>query len=61
MEKGEVTAPTIHHATLTDRLSYWCGISGQVQILFSYLKNKKTKFEPAKIFHQSVKIKEIVR
>ena len=59
MDKGEVTALThldlsaafdiIDHATLTDRLSDWYGISGQVQILFSfYLQNR----------HQSVKIKD---
>ena len=50
MEKGEVTAltlfdllaafDTIDHATLTDRLSDWYGISGQAQIWFSsYLQN----------------------
>ena len=57
MDKGEVTAltlldlsaafDTIDHATLTDRLSDWYGISGQAQIWFSsYLQNR----------HQSVKI-----
>ena len=56
MDKGEVTAltlldlsaafDTIDHATLTDRLSDWYGISGQAQIWFSsYLQNR----------HQSVK------
>ena len=45
MDKGEVTAltlldlsaafDTIDHATLTDRLSDWYGISGQAQIWFS--------------------------
>ena len=50
MDKGEVTAltlldlsaafDTIDHATLTDRLSDWYGISGQAQIWFSsYLQN----------------------
>ena len=44
MDKGEVTAltlldlsvafDTIDHATLTDRLSDWYGISGQAQICF---------------------------
>ena len=59
MNKGEVTAltlldlsaafDTIDHATLTDRLSDWYGISGQAQIWFSfYLKNRQ----------QSVKIKD---
>ena len=59
MDKGEVTAltlldmsaafDTIDHATLTDRLSDWYGISGQAQIWFSsYLQNR----------HQSVKIKD---
>ena len=59
MDKGEVTAltlldlsaafDTIDHATLTDRLSDWYGISGQAQIWFSsYLQNRL----------QSVKIKE---
>ena len=59
MDKGEVTAltlldlstafDTIDHATLTDRLSNWYGISGQAQIWFSsYLQNR----------HQSVKIKD---
>ena len=59
MDKGEVTAltlldlsaafDTIDHATLTDRLSHWYGISGQAQIWFSsYLQNR----------HQSVKIKD---
>ena len=57
MDKGEVTAlilldlsaafDTIDHATLTDRLSDWYGISGQAQNRFSsYLQNR----------HQSVKI-----
>ena len=56
-DKGEVTAltlldlsaafDTIDHATLTDRLPDWYGISGQAQIWFSsYLQNR----------HQSVKI-----
>ena len=60
MDKGEVTAltlldlsaafDTIDHATLTDRLSDWYGISGQAQIWFSsYLQNKlqsvKTLFQ----------------
>ena len=60
MDKGEATAPTwldlspafdtIDHATLTDRLSDWHGISGQVQIWFSsYLQKNR---------HQSVKIKD---
>ena len=51
MDKGEVTAltlldlsaafDTIDHATLTDRLSDWYGISDQAQIWFSsYLQNK---------------------
>ena len=59
MDKGKVTAltlldlstafDTIDHATLTDRLSHWYGISGQAQIWFSsYLQNRL----------QSVKIKE---
>ena len=59
MDKGEVTAltlldlsavfDTIDHATLTDRLSVYYGISGQAQIWFSsYLKNR----------HHSVKIKD---
>ena len=59
MYKGEVTDltlldlsaafDTIDHATLTDRLSGWYGISGQAQIwLSSYLQNR----------HQSVKIKD---
>ena len=59
MDKGEVTAltlldlsaafDTIGHATLTDRLSDWYGISGQAQIWFSsYLQNRL----------QSIKIKE---
>ena len=59
MDKGEVTAltlldlsaafDTIDHATLTDRLSDWYGISGQAQIWFSsYLQN----------MHQSVKIED---
>ena len=59
MDKGEVTAltlldlsaafDTIDHATLTDRLSDWYGISGQAQIWFSsYLQNRL----------QSVKIKD---
>ena len=59
MDKGEVTAltlidlsatlVTIDHATLTDRLSDWYGISGQAQIWFSsYLQNR----------HQSVIIKD---
>ena len=59
MDKGEVTAPTlldlsaafdtIDHATLTDRLSDWYGISGEAQIWFSsYLQHRL----------QSVKIKD---
>ena len=59
MDKGEVTAltlldlsaafDTIDHATLTDSLSDWYGISAQAQIWFSsYLQNR----------HQSVKIKD---
>ena len=51
MDKGEVMALTlldlsaasdnIDHATLTDRLSDWYGISGQAQIWFSsYLQNR---------------------
>ena len=55
MDKGEVTALTlldfdiIDHATLTDRLSDWYGISDQTQIWFSfYLQNR----------HQSFKIKD---
>ena len=59
MDKGEVTAltlldlsaafDTIGHATLTDKLSDWYGISGQAQIWFSfYLQNR----------HQSVKIED---
>ena len=59
MDKGEVTTltlldlsaafDTIDHATLTDRLSDWYGISGQAQIWFSsYFQNRL----------QSVKIKE---
>ena len=59
MDKGEVTTltlldlsaafDTIDHATLTDILSDWYGISGQAQIwLFFYLLNR----------HQSVKIKD---
>ena len=59
MDKGEVTASTlldlsaafdtIDHATLTDRLSDWYGISGQAQIWFSsYLHDR----------HQSVKNKD---
>ena len=59
MDKGEVTAltlldlsaafDTIDHATITDRLSDWYGISGQAQIWFSsYLQNR----------HQTVKNKE---
>ena len=59
MDKGEVTAlalldlsaafDTIDHATLTDRLSDWYGISGQAQIWFSsYLQNRQ----------QSVKIED---
>ena len=59
MDKGEVTAltllnlsaafDTIGHATLTNRLSDWYGISGQAQIWFSsYLQNRR----------QSVKIKD---
>ena len=57
MAKGEVTAltlldlsaafDTIDHATLTDKLSDWYGLSGRAQIWFSsYLQNR----------HQSVKI-----
>ena len=60
MDQGEVTAltlldlsaafDTIDHATLTNRLSDWYGISGQAQIWFSpYLQNR----------HQSVKIKTL--
>ena len=42
---------TFDHATLTNRLSNWYGISGQVQILFSsYLQNR----------YQSLKIKDIL-
>ena len=59
MDEGEVTALTLldfsaafdtnDHATLTDRLSDWYGISGQAQIWFSsYLQNR----------HQSVKIED---
>ena len=59
MDQGEVTSltlldlsaafDTIDHATLTNRLSDWYGISGQIQIWFySHLQNR----------HQSVKIKE---
>ena len=59
MDKGEVTAltlldlsaasDTIDHATLTNGLSDWYGISGQAQIWFSsYLKNRQ----------QSVKFKD---
>ena len=59
MDQGEVTAltllalsaafDTIDHATLTNRLPDWYGISGQAQIWFSfYLQNR----------HQSVKIKD---
>ena len=59
MDKGDVTAltlldlsaafDTIDHATLTDRLSDWYGISGQAQIWFSsYLQNR----------HKSVKIED---
>ena len=59
MDKGEVTAltlldlsaafDTIDHATLTDRLSDWYGISGQAQIWFSsYLQHR----------HQFVKIED---
>ena len=58
IDKSEVTAltlldlsaafDTIDHATLTDRLSDWYGISGQAQIWFSYLKNRL----------QSIKIKD---
>ena len=59
MDKGEVTAltlldlsaafDTIDHATLTDSLSDWYGLSRQAQIWFSsYLQNR----------HQSVKIKD---
>ena len=51
MDRGEVTALTlldlsaafdaIDHATFTDRLSDWYGISVQAQIWFSsYLQNK---------------------
>ena len=51
MDKGDVTAltlldlsvafDTIDHATLTDRLSDWYGLSGLAQIWFSsYLKNR---------------------
>ena len=60
MDQGEVTAltllalsvafDTINHATSTNILSDWYGISGQAQIWFSsYLQNR----------HQSVKIKDI--
>ena len=59
MDQGEATAPTlldlsavfytIDHATLTNKLSDWYGISGQAQIWFSsFLQNR----------HQSVKIKD---
>ena len=62
MDKGGVTAltlldlsaafDTIDHATLTDRLSDWYGLSRLAQIWFSsYLKNR----------HQYVKIKEFHR
>ena len=58
LAKGDVTTvtlfdlsaafDTIDHATLTNRLSDWCGKFGQAQILFSYyLKNR----------HQAVTIK----
>ena len=61
MDKGEITAltlldfsaafDTIDHAALTDRLSDWYGISGQVQIWFcSYLQKR----------YQSVNIKYTV-
>ena len=61
MDKGEVTDltlldllaafDTIDHATLTDRLSGWYGISGQAQIWLSpYLQNRHQS--------QSVKIKD---
>ena len=43
------TFDTIDHATLTDRLSDWYGISGQAQIWFSSYLQKR---------HQSVKIKD---
>ena len=59
MDKGEVTAltlldlsaafSTIGHATLSDRLSDWYGLSGQAQIWFS--SNLQNRL-------QSVKIKE---
>ena len=62
MDTGEVTAltlldlsavfDTIDHATLTDRLSHWYGISGQAQIWFSSDWQNR---------HQSVKIKDTVR
>ena len=59
MDKSEVTAltlldlsadlDTIDHATLTNRLSDWYGISGQAQIWFSsHLQNRR----------RSVKIKD---
>ena len=55
MDKGEVTAltlldflaafDTIDHATLTDRLSDWYGISGQAHIWFSsYLQNRHQSY-----------------
>ena len=59
MDKGAVTAltlldlsatfDTIDHATLTDRLSDWYGISGQAQIWFSSYLQKR---------HHSVKIED---
>ena len=52
MDKGEVTAltlldlsaafDTIDHATLTDRLSDWYGVSGQAQIWHQSVKIKDT-------------------
>ena len=54
MDKGEVIAltlldwsaafDTIAHATLTDRRSYWYGISGQAQIWFSFYLHNKHQF-----------------
>ena len=61
MDKGEVTALTLldlsaafdttDHATLTDRLSDWYGISGQAQIWSSYYFQNR---------HQSVQFKDTV-
>ena len=59
MDKRDVTAlilldlsaafDTIDHATFTDRLSDWYGISGQAQIWFNYYLNNR---------HQYVQIKD---